>query len=521
MSDIRARPADPSYPPRVSQFSPSRILLPAFSFAVAIGASCGGTEILDRGVCDTLIECATQITPQARDEYVKFYGEGGTCWANPSQWETCRAACREALDAINSAAMVTGTTCGLCESDSDCVGLYGADAVCDAGVCTGGSPTTGEGESGGESEGAEVGEIPMGEPAFGISITEVEANQGVAVLIGEDGDWVDANGRAAALVAGRDTLVRLQHSIDPNWVPRDIGAILHLQDQSGAELPLRGQTLFVDGPSDPDALESQFQFTISAAEAQPGLSYWVELVDVSGDLQIGLVPGINTTPEDFELVGFDPAPVELDLVLVPVAYTFPATPTYPSISDSDLEFIGQTLYQAQPVQAVNLEVRAAYEQAAQLNHPGQLLAELQDLRSQDGAAAHVYYHALVDVGAATLGGAAGAGIIASDLPSDAANRVGVTVWVSAADSAMQIAHGLGLNHGIADVECPNPTTPPNGTNPNYPHANGVIGAHGYAVLDEILYPPTTADLMTHCEPRWPSSWTWSQTYNRLRTLTSW
>jgi hypothetical protein len=138
-------------------------------------------------------------------------------------------------------------------------------------------------------------------------------------------------------------------------------------------------------------------------------------------------------------------------VLVPVAYTFPNTPTYPALDDADLQLIADELYEMHPVQSVNFEVRTAYEQSGQINHPAELLPILQTLRAQDGAATNVYYHGLIDVGAPLLGGVAGAGQLAGPSQGDADARVAVTVWVSASESAGQIVHELGHNHGLAHV----------------------------------------------------------------------
>ena len=65
-------------------------------------------------------------------------------------------------------------------------------------------------------------------PARGITITKVTANHGVNVSIANGDQWVDGTGREARLVTGRDTLIRVYHQLDPNWVERDIEARLEL-----------------------------------------------------------------------------------------------------------------------------------------------------------------------------------------------------------------------------------------------------------------------------------------------------
>jgi hypothetical protein len=87
-----------------------RICLLGLGFALgACSGSQSGGGLIDRGVCDVLIECASSLAPDARDEYVALYGEGGSCWGvDPQRWATCRESCRQALDAVNLAAELTG-----------------------------------------------------------------------------------------------------------------------------------------------------------------------------------------------------------------------------------------------------------------------------------------------------------------------------------------------------------------------------------------------------------------------------
>jgi hypothetical protein len=111
-----------------------------------------GSAFIDRGVCDTLIECASNLAPDARDEYIATYGEGGSCWTGgPNQWAACRNACLQALDGLNLIAQVTGETCGTCMSDADCSTL-GPNATCEDGVCVGAGMADGGSETGSEAE---------------------------------------------------------------------------------------------------------------------------------------------------------------------------------------------------------------------------------------------------------------------------------------------------------------------------------------------------------------------------------
>ena len=112
----------------------------------------GGSPFIDRGVCDTLIECASSLAPAARDEYIAAYGQGGTCWmGGPTQWAACRDACRQGLDALNLIGMTTGDTCGTCMSDADCSTL-GPNSTCEDGLCVGGGMAEGGTDGGTDGE---------------------------------------------------------------------------------------------------------------------------------------------------------------------------------------------------------------------------------------------------------------------------------------------------------------------------------------------------------------------------------
>lgn len=121
----------------------------AFSLLLVACQSGGsGTPFIDRGVCDTLIACASELAPESHAQFVSNYGPAGTCWAGgPNQWPLCRQACVDSLDAINLIGQATGQTCGGCQTDADC-SAFGPGATCEAGTCVG---DEGVAESAGET----------------------------------------------------------------------------------------------------------------------------------------------------------------------------------------------------------------------------------------------------------------------------------------------------------------------------------------------------------------------------------
>lgn len=156
----------------------------ACSFVLGMIASCnsgggGGGGLIDRGACDLLIDCASMLAPEARDEYLAVYGPAGTCWQNPANWAACRDFCRQTLDTLNLAGMLTGETCGTCTTDADCA-QYGVTAYCDAGLCLGGGGGMSDGETGdetGDGDG-DTGDGDGDVPIEAVSILLVVDNSG-------------------------------------------------------------------------------------------------------------------------------------------------------------------------------------------------------------------------------------------------------------------------------------------------------------------------------------------------------
>jgi hypothetical protein len=83
-----------------------------------------------------------------------------------------------------------------------------------------------------------------------------------------------------------------------------------------------------------------------------------------------------------------------------------------------------------------------------------------------------------------------------------------------------MVHEIGHNHGRAHVFCAGGDAA--GTDPSYPHEDGIIGVWGFGIrLFQLHSPTATRDIMTYCSPNWVSDWGWSKAFNRIRTLTSW
>ncbi|MFV8749423.1 hypothetical protein ACNOYE_02600 [Nannocystaceae bacterium ST9] len=422
---------------------------------------------------------------------------------------------------------------GILPSDIASLSLTGALVLaCSTLGCGpgGGVDDEAEAEGGSETETDTGGQTDeLGPLALGIDIVEVEANQGTAVLIGQAGEWVGAEGRNAYMIRDRDTLIRLQHTVQPGWVPREIVGVLHLRTAEGVELEPRTRKVMIEADSDPKNLNTEFYFSIVADEAKVGLSYWVELRETSPEFDAGeATQGVVVTPPDYAEIGYEQTTLEMKVMLVPIEYTYIDPPTTAIVTESDLQLVADDLLQENPLQKVTLQVHEPHVYSQQITNLGQLLSPMMALRSDDGAEANLYYHALVDVRGPSVNMVAGIAQLAGDDKSSAVSRVAATVWykpgeqMSPGGSSGTIVHEVGHNQGFSHVYCSAASTPAAGPDPNYPHDDGKIGVFGFGIRNFRLFTPTAAhDYMTYCGNAWVSDWTWNKAYNRIRTLTSW
>lgn len=363
------------------------------------------------------------------------------------------------------------------------------------------------------------------EPALarGISIEEIEVNQGTRIPIGFGGEWVEANERLGKLIASRDSLMRVHYVVADDWVPREIEARLLLGLPDGTSRSL-AQTKRVEGRSAPAPLEGTFWFELGAdaGETAPGTTYQVELWEAERS-GAGLGAGQAANPaEGPRLIGFEDLALEIKLVLVPIEYAG----VTPALSAAVQAQLIDSLYEQNPTTAIRWEVHAPLVQATNLNSLSALLPVLSKLRQEEDAAPNVYYHGLIDIGASALGGVYGVSYVASDEKADGDNRVSATVlWsVNPKLGIETFVHEAGHAQGLAHVECPDARAGGGAADPDlsYPHAEGRIGNWGFGVRAQLSYDPKQAfDYMSYCGPTWVSDWTWNKTYEQIKSLSAW
>lgn len=332
---------------------------------------------------------------------------------------------------------------------------------------------------------------PPPPPSDGLVLEQVLITQAVQSTTG-----------SVPLVAGRPALLRA--------VVRAVGAAA-----SNASVRVRlfhGATLVKDtvltraGPvpttRTDGTLSSTWNWPLPGALVQAGLSVIAE-ADPSASITdgdrsdntwpraggSGAIPQVRTVPT------WRP-------VLVPLHFTATGTTGNVTTGNAEgtyLDLVRRTM----PLGEVVPVVRAAFSLDDPLPGAGDgtawttILQKVNTLRIAEATSGEQYYYGVLPI--AYTSGIAGVGYV----PGRAA--IG---WDRASSAAFVAAHEWGHNFSLWHGPCGNPGS----EDPGFPHAGGVIGAHGWDVKTNTMRPPTNFDLMGYCtmELSWISDYFWTK-----------
>lgn len=406
----------------------------------------------------------------------------------------------------------------------------GDDGIADTGddAATTAEP---EDDSADETTGGEP-EPEVDVPARGIRIRLVEANSGVAVPIGLDGEWVGGEGRNAPLPKGRDTAIRVYVDVDEAvWVQRDIEARLHLHLPDGTEEVL-SETVTIASDSSETSLQSNFLFGVLAEWVVPNVQYQVELFEAgTGWESLPEPAAVPVTPSEPDYVGIESTDLEMKIVMIPVDYDGPNCSRMVDTSEETLQRYENAMYQQNPLERIDIQWGPTYQVSdLDLRDPNDfytLLNRAVQLRAQAAPDPNVYYYVLFDNCGACIGDGGGCVLgvapgIPGDSTGDATYRAAIGTQFLGGDEVgiETFVHEIGHTQGRQHVACPSAAAA--GPDVSYPYDGGGTGVWGFGVRDfQFRNPNTHTDYMSYCNPTWVSDWQWNATYDRIRTLSSW
>lgn len=378
-------------------------------------------------------------------------------------------------------------------------------------------PTTTPEES---SSGDALDGIPA---SGGIRIDFIEANQGIGVKIGENGEWVGPEGRTAPLAANRLTLVRVFWRVPDDWTPREIEGRMTFYLPDGTTVQ-QSEVKMVSDDSFVGSLADSFNFGLEAHQALPGTSYAVELYEVDPAFEDPSVTAPPRLPENEEsvLVGVEDSWQLLKVVIVPFNYDNGGNCVRsPDLSDETMQLYYDKLFQMNPVDTLEIEIHEPLDWNTPLESLSEINSLLSQLRFEEGAPPETYYFGHID---ACTGGIDGASGLAYDIPTEptmenAYKRVSTGLSYNPELSAETFVHEVGHTQGRRHVTC---NGEEGGPDPTYPNEGGNIGEWGFGVIDFTLKHPTaTKDYMTYCTPTWVSNFGWNKVWPTIRTLSMW
>ncbi len=402
----------------------------------------------------------------------------------------------------------TGTTAGGdMNGGMGATGSPGGMGMGGAGM-TGGAGANANGESG-SAGGDPVATCDDGTEALAPSlrISQVALYQTIKIPLYENGAWV--SNRVAAVVQGKQSLLRVFVEPQAGWAPHTVRAVLTLDNGTPKQLTAE---LAPTGTSSDGQLSSSFNFELEGADIGANTKLSVAVVELSCPTTLGKASDVRVPVSGTQ--SLTPRRVgTLRITLVPV--DLPVGPE-PDTSPAHLEDYRQALLAYYPVADVELTVHAPYVWSNGLNPQrgwAELLNALGNLRSSEQPGSDVYYYGLVTPANSLrqyCGGGCTLGIANQASQVFARAQVGLGVGFVDDKSYDTMVHEIGHTHGVGHAPCVEGGSI-SGVDRGYPNSTGDTDTWGWDLRDGLIHAPSDKDIMGYCR----SPWIGAYNYNNL------
>lgn len=341
-------------------------------------------------------------------------------------------------------------------------------------------------------------------------LRDVSLFQTIGVPIARDCTPIDADDRIAPIVAGRVALARATVALGAGAAPTDLVAHLELSSVAGEET-FTGPCTHVES----GATTADLRVDVPAASIRADTRWSMGVTTCEGTELTAIASG------DPAELGAETTGV-LRVHLVP----FEVGGFVPDTSQSVIDGYRDALLAHYPVTDVEITVGAvqADDNAGQVDM-GALLVRIVQLQEQDLFASgdadptkiDVYWYGLVS-------GAATREEFCDDCPTGTSeagggNRAGSAMGAAFADALSEstLVHEMGHLHGLLHSPCGDPQL----QDPAFPYPDGATNVEGWDVRTDEFLPPTHADLMGYCQPRWVSDYHFRKLVDWVQLATSW
>jgi hypothetical protein len=279
--------------------------------------------------------------------------------------------------------------------------------------------------------------------------------------------------------------------------------------------------------TDKDAT-SVFDFDLKPEEVTADLKFSVTLTSPTAAAKLGATPSPARYPQDGSLDSLNASVASkvVKIVLVPVQYAADGSNRLPDTSTAQLELYRKTMIGVYPTAAVDIQVHKPFPYQGSISGSQgweNVLDAITKLRSQDKAAADVYYYGVFSP-TASFNQFCNGGCIAglswlADNARDSMNRASVGVGFQGDVASTTMAHEIGHAHGRDHAPCGGVA----GADPSYPkdaaHSNATLGVWGFNINSGQFIDPgaskTPHDLMSYCDPAWISDYQYAALFKRV------